>query len=90
MKTDSEKHWETIEEFANDPAVGPEATRPWGGDAPHGAAPGDEAGAGDGQSPLRVQPVPDAFAERPLVYVAGAFVGGLVVAQVLKRLGNGD
>ena len=83
MKTDSEKNWETIEEFANDPAVGPEATRPWGGDAPHADQPGE------GQSPLRVQSVPDSYAERPLVYAAGAFLGGLVAAQVLKRFGNG-
>jgi hypothetical protein len=82
MKTDSEKNWETIEEFANDPAVGPEATRPWGGEAQHGTE-------GDGESPLRVQSVPDAFAERPHVYVAGAFLGGLVLAQLIRRLGDG-
>jgi hypothetical protein len=82
MKTDSEKGWETIEEFANDPAVGPEATAPWGGDAHH------LQGEGSGESPLRVQTVPDAFAERPLAYVAGAFAGGFLVAQLLRRLGN--
>jgi hypothetical protein len=32
----------------------------------------------------------DAFTDRPHVWVAGAFVGGLVFAQILKRLGGGD
>jgi hypothetical protein len=32
----------------------------------------------------------DAFAEKPHLYVAGAFVGGLVFAQILKRLGGDD
>jgi hypothetical protein len=30
----------------------------------------------------------DAFAERPELFVGGAFVGGLVLAMVLKRLGS--
>jgi hypothetical protein len=30
----------------------------------------------------------DAFAERPEIFVGAAFVGGLVLAQVLKRLGR--
>ena len=85
MKTDSEKGWETIEEFANDPAVGPEATAPWGGDAHHEGLAGQ---GGEGESPLRVQSVPDAFAERPHVYVGGAFVGGLALALLLRRLGG--
>jgi hypothetical protein len=30
----------------------------------------------------------DPFAERPELFVGAAFVGGLVLAQVLKRLGR--
>ena len=33
----------------------------------------------------------DAFAEKPHLYAAGAFVGAFVVAQILKRItGGGD
>ena len=50
-------------------------------------------GGGGGQSPIDAQRRAeggDAFAEKPHLYVAGAFVGGLVVAQILKRLGGDD
>ena len=30
----------------------------------------------------------DAFAERPELFVGAAFVGGLVLAQLLKRIGR--
>jgi hypothetical protein len=30
----------------------------------------------------------DPFAERPELFVGAAFVGGLVLAQILKRLGR--
>jgi hypothetical protein len=40
-----------------------------------------------GQSPLSVGSQGDVFDERPELFVAGAFVGGLVFAQVLRRLG---
>jgi len=54
-----------------------------------------ETGSGTGgQSPMdahrRAEESTDAFAENPHLYVAGAFVGGLVFAQILKRLGGGD
>ena len=57
--------------------------------------PSDTGTAGGGQSPAAAQrsadeDAQDAFAEKPHLYVAGAFVGGLLVAQVLKRLGGGD
>jgi hypothetical protein len=56
--------------------------------------PSDTGGGGGGQSPMdaqrRADAAQDAFAERPHLYVAGAFVGGLVLAQVLKRLGGDD
>jgi hypothetical protein len=52
-------------------------------------------GSAGGQSPAEAQrrgeeQASDAFSERPHVFVAGAFVGGLVLAQILKRLGGGD
>jgi hypothetical protein len=55
----------------------------------------DQPPEGDtAQSPLnaqrRAEEQQDPFAERPHLYVAGAFVGGLVFAQILKRLGGGD
>ncbi len=67
-------------------ATGPEGDRDVRGPATSG-------GAGGGQSPLDAQrraAGEDPFSEKPHLYVAGAFVGGLVVAQVLKRLGGGD
>jgi hypothetical protein len=54
--------------------------------------PADTGGAAGGQSPMdaqrRADQGEDAFAEKPHLYVAGAFVGGLVLAQILKRLGG--
>ena len=32
----------------------------------------------------------DASAERPELYVGAALLGGIVLAQLLKRLGGGD
>ena len=57
--------------------------------------PSDTGAAGGGQSPAAAQrradeDAQDAFAEKPHLFVAGAFVGGLLVAQVLKRLGGGE
>jgi hypothetical protein len=57
--------------------------------------PSDTGSTGGGQSPAQAQRradegAQDAFSEKPHLYVAGAFVGGLVVAQILKRLGGGD
>jgi hypothetical protein len=60
------------------------------GDAPaEAAAAAAGAGATDGgygQSPLSVGSEQDAFAERPEIFVGAAFVGGLVAAQILRRL----
>ena len=33
---------------------------------------------------------PDPFAEKPQLYIAGAFVGAFVFAQILKRITGGD
>jgi hypothetical protein len=56
--------------------------------------PSDTGGGRGGQSPMdaqrRADAAEDAFAERPHLYVAGAFLGGLVLAQILKRLGGDD
>ena len=69
------------------------ATGPEGGSDVRG--PSSTGSAGGGQSPAAAQrrgdeAAHDAFAENPHYYVAGAFVGGLVLAQILKRLGGGD
>jgi len=56
--------------------------------------PSDTGSGSGGQSPMdahrRAAESQDAFAEKPHLYVAGAFVGGLVFAQILKRLGGDD
>ena len=56
--------------------------------------PSDTGTGSGGQSPMdahrRAAEQHDAFAEKPHLYVAGAFVGGLVFAQILKRLGGDD
>jgi pyruvate/2-oxoglutarate dehydrogenase complex dihydrolipoamide dehydrogenase (E3) component len=39
------------------------------------------------ESPLSVDSQSDVLDERPELLVAGAFVGGLVLAQVLRKLG---
>jgi hypothetical protein len=49
---------------------------PVGGAAPAGESPASAHAAGGD----------DAFAERPEVFVGAAFAGGLVLAQILKRL----
>jgi hypothetical protein len=47
-----------------------------------------------GQSPLdaqrRGEQAHDAYEERPHVFVAAAFAGGFLAAQLLKHLGGGD
>jgi hypothetical protein len=54
----------------------------------------ETGGAGGGPSPMeaqrRAEQSQDAFAEKPHLYVAGAFLGGLVFAQILKRFAHGD
>ncbi len=46
----------------------------------------------NGQSPMDAQVAAgqeDPFAERPELFVGAALLGGLVLAQVLKKLGGG-
>jgi hypothetical protein len=66
------------------------ATGPGGRDDVRG--PADTGGAGGGTSPLEAQrrAEQDAFAEKPHLFVAGAFVGGLIFAQILKRFAEDD
>lgn len=46
---------------------------------PGGQSPADAHAAVSGEDP---------FATKPELYVGGAFVGGLVLAKILKRLGR--
>jgi hypothetical protein len=52
--------------------------------------PATEAGytppPGGGQSPLSVGSEQDPFAERPEAFVGAAFVGGLALALILRRI----
>jgi hypothetical protein len=69
------------EAAASGPAPTPAETRTWapaGGESP---AVAQERGA---------EAASDPFNDRPHVWVGAAFVGGLVFAQVLKKLGGGD
>jgi hypothetical protein len=50
-------------------------------DTPPSGTPAVEADARSGSEA-------DAFAERPELFVGVAFVGGLVLAQLLKRIGQ--
>jgi hypothetical protein len=79
------------DERADETRVGNKVIDP---DAPAGTEPASTGAAGGGQSPLdaqrRAEESHDAFDEKPHLFVAGAFVGGLVFAQLLKRLGGGD
>ncbi|MEX1142584.1 MAG: hypothetical protein WD993_03750 [Thermoleophilaceae bacterium] len=66
--------------------------------AAHGAgAPGDRQATATGeappppQSPAGAQAAAggdDAFSERPEIYVGAAFAGGLILAQILRRVGR--
>ena len=47
-------------------------------------------GTTNGQSPWEAQAAVEQGDERPEVLIGAAFVGGLVLAQVLKKLGGGD
>ena len=47
--------------------------------------------AANGQSPWDAQTAVESSDERPEVLVGAAFLGGIVLAQILKRLGgDGD
>ena len=64
----------------------PTATRFGGGDSPDGAE--DANGAGAGEPTAAIESVLDDYAEKPHLYVAGAFVGGFLFARILKRFGG--
>jgi hypothetical protein len=46
--------------------------------------------ASPGRATWGVDAATDAYADRPELYVAAAFAGGLVLAQILKRLGSDE
>jgi hypothetical protein len=47
-----------------------------------------ETPATEPESPTAVAAASDAFEERPELFVGAAFVGGFVVAQILKKVGE--
>lgn len=57
-------------------------------DAPTAEMPplGSTPGLGGSPAAAGAAASPDAFAERPQVFLGAAFAGGLVAAQLLKRL----
>ena len=56
---------------------------------PPATGPGGTTAAGSQTGPLGGQQGgDDPFAERPELFVGGAFVGGLALALLLKRLGS--
>ena len=57
--------------------------------APAGVAAGAGDGAGEPGPSFPSDSVPDAFEQDAERYVGAAFAGGLVLAQLLKRLGSG-
>lgn len=61
--------------------------------SPVTASPADytlaEGGPAAESPPWPEQHVPDGYAERPHLYVGGAFVGGFVLAKLLGKLGRG-
>ena len=56
------------------------------GAGPEGSSAYDPGAAAYGESPLTVGSTGDAFDERPELFVGAAFVGGFVLAQILKRV----
>jgi len=49
-----------------------------------------EADTPEPRSPLEAQAAGESGGPGPEVFVGGAFVGGFVLARLLKRLGGGD
>jgi hypothetical protein len=52
--------------------------------------PAIEADAPEPRSPLQAQSAGESGGPGPEVFVGGAFVGGFVLAKLLKKLGGGD
>jgi hypothetical protein len=75
---------ETATDAESTPAAGAETmpTEPVDETAPNQGATGNRP---LGESPLSVGSETDAFAERPEAFVGAAFLGGLVLAQILRR-----
>lgn len=64
------------------PSAGPSGTQPGAG------ASADPASARTSPAAAHARGGGDDFARRPELYVGAAFAGGLVLAQVLRRLGR--
>jgi hypothetical protein len=56
------------------------------GAGPEGGGAHDPGAATQGESPLGVDSEGGAFAEHPELFVGGAFVGGLALAIILRRV----
>ena len=65
---------------APDPSAGSSA-----GGAPHPPAGGSAA---DAESPLSVETLGGAYEDRPELFVGAAFLGGFLMAKVLKKVGG--
>jgi hypothetical protein len=54
----------------------------------HEPTPGqsEQGSTGYGESPLSVDTLGGAYEDRPELFVGAAFVGGFVVAQILKKV----
>jgi hypothetical protein len=50
--------------------------------------PFEEEASSQGESPLSVDALGGAYEDRPELFVGAAFVGGFVVAQILKKVGG--
>jgi hypothetical protein len=72
--------------MADEPNQGATGGRPIGGE--HSAGPSASRSASH-ESPLQAASTdPDPFAERPEAFVGAAFVGGLVLALILKKVAS--
>jgi hypothetical protein len=69
--------------MADEPNQGATGDRPSGRE--HSARPSAN-GFDSAESPLSVDTMNDAFAERPEAFVGAAFAGGLALALLLRRL----
>jgi hypothetical protein len=50
------------------------------------SSPGDGSGGESSESPLSVETEGGAFADHPEIFVGGAFVGGLALALIVRRV----
>jgi hypothetical protein len=82
----TEVHFSRSEAEQADAAQQPQVEQP----PPSTESEADRGGESPAEADRIAADQPDPFAEKPLVYVGGAFVGAFVLAQILKRLTGGD